>query len=107
MKLVRSTLRNRVKNRAAISPVFCIKLVGDQPYFLNEVGIVQLNRCARYASIVVILTVNHEIIRPQSTAICGVTDALRELRLIRLNLTNTGGRQRHIENAAISSKREF
>ena len=41
MKLVRSTSRDRIENRAGIAAILGAELIGDQSDFLNRVRIIQ------------------------------------------------------------------
>src|SRR6185503_18148275 len=98
---------NGVEYRAAVAAVLGTELVGDQPYFLNQVGVVELNHTAADAKVVVVLAVEQEVVRTQPAAVGRVVDAIGESCLIGLQLTHAGRRQRDVVNVAVRGNRQL
>src|SRR5687767_3166402 len=107
MKLVRAALGDRVEDRAAVAAVLGAELVRDQPYFLNQVRVVELDHAAADAEVVVVLAVEQEVIRAQSSAIRRVVDTVGESSLVRLKLADTGRRERDVVDVAIRGNRQL
>ena len=62
VKLVRATARDRIEHRARVATILGAELVSDESDFLNRVRIVQRDRRSGNTEIVVILTIDHEIV---------------------------------------------
>lgn len=81
MIVICPALRDSVKDRAGIAPVFSAELVSYQPGLLNGIRVVERNRGTSDAKIVVVLSVNHKIIRSDTPAVGGERSATGKLRL--------------------------
>ena len=60
--LVRTTARDRIEHRARVATILSAELVGYESDFLNRVRIVQRNRRSGNTKVVVVLTVDHEVV---------------------------------------------
>ena len=60
--LVRTTARDRIEHRARVATILSAELVGDESDFLNRIRIVQRDRRSGNTEVVVVLTVDHEIV---------------------------------------------
>src|SRR5688572_1616458 len=62
VKIITSGFTDKINDRSRISAVFCEKLVGYYPGFLNGIRIVKRYLASRNAGIVDILAVDHEVV---------------------------------------------
>jgi len=60
--LVRATARDRIEHRARVATVLGAELVGNESDFLNRVRIVQRDRRSGNTEVVVVLTIDHEVV---------------------------------------------
>ena len=60
--LVRATARDRIEHSARVTTIFSAELVCDESDFLNRVRIVQRDRRSGNTEVVVVLTVDHEVV---------------------------------------------
>ena len=60
--LVRPTTRDRIEHRARVATILRAELVSDESDFLNRVRIIQRDRRAGDTEVVVVLTVDHEVV---------------------------------------------
>ena len=60
--LVRTTTRDRIEHGARVATILSAELVGDESDFLNRVRIVQGDRRSGNTEVVVVLTVDHEVV---------------------------------------------
>src|SRR6185295_15772199 len=67
--LVRTTTRDRIEHRARVPTILGAELVSDEPDLLNRVRIVQRDRRSGDTEVVVILTVDHEVVGAGAAAI--------------------------------------
>ena len=81
VKLVRATARDGIENGARVATVFSAELVRDQPHFLNRIRIVQRDCRTRDAEVVVVLTIDHEVVGANSSAVYREVRSTRESAL--------------------------
>ena len=67
--LIRSTFGNRIENRTAVASIFRAELVRYQSYFLDQIRVVQLDNASTHAKVVVVLTIEQEVVGSQTTAV--------------------------------------
>ena len=60
--LVRTTARDRIEHRARVAAILSAELVSNESDFLNRIGIVQRDRRSGDTKVVVVLTVDHEVV---------------------------------------------
>ena len=88
--LVRTTTRDRVENGARVAAVLGTELIGDESHFLYRVRIVQWNRRAGDAKVVVVLTIDHEVVRTNSAAVRREVRSSGKGSLSGIQLTDAG-----------------
>ena len=69
MILIAAAAGNRVEDGAGIAAVLGAELVSYQPDFLNRVRIVQRDRRTGNTEVVVVLTVDHEVVVTRASAV--------------------------------------
>src|SRR5689334_19382414 len=87
--LVRATARDRIEYRARVATILSAELICHQSHFLNRVRIVQGDRRSGNAEVVVVLTVDHEVVRTRAAAVGREVCAAGESALARVYLAHT------------------
>ena len=67
--LVRATARDRIEHRARVAAILSAELICHQSDFLNRVRIVQGDRRSGDTEVVVVLAVDHEVVRTRAAAV--------------------------------------
>ena len=114
MIIVRAALGHRIEDGAAVAPIFGRELIGDEPDLLNQVGIVERHGGAGLPEIVVVLAVDHEIIRTDAPTIGREADARGRLHpaarkglLSRAQLAHARRRERNVIDVTIGRQRQL
>ena len=75
VKVVRARLCDGIKDSTRIAPILGAELIRDEPHFLDRVGIIERDRRPRNAKVVVVLAVDHEVVRAYTPAVHRETGA--------------------------------
>src|SRR4030095_10233135 len=107
VKRIRTAAGNRIEDGAGVATVLGAELIRNESHFLDEIRIVQWYGRTSDTKVVVVLTIDHEVIRTYSSAIRREVGTTGKSGLAGVKLTNTRRRECNVVNAASCCQGKF